>query len=152
MLQFRHYILTSLAFFSACQNSCGFKNLVKFGTRQANFKITLCRSVFNLSWSTSRKHNRGAPFHRKFSSKWLKSERSSQRASPGKSVRMMIRTKLNVTIIVQLFNSISESFYHFKIVLCLQYLCLTKYNKLYCAFGVSIMPKKFFFTSTVQYF
>ena len=53
MYKFRVYIYLIRVPFCACQKSYGFKNLMKLGGGQTNFKITIGRTVFRKSCSTS---------------------------------------------------------------------------------------------------
>ena len=53
MYKFRVYIYLIRVPFCACQKSYGFKNLVKLGVGQTNFKIRLDTRVFKKSCSTS---------------------------------------------------------------------------------------------------
>ena len=48
--------------FCACQKSCGIKNQMKLGRSQTDFKITIGRTVFRKSCSTSKFAGVGAIF------------------------------------------------------------------------------------------
>ena len=65
MYNFRLYIILIRVPFGARQNSYGFKNLVKLGTENFFFKITIGTRVFEKSCSTSPFLTGNRPFSKK---------------------------------------------------------------------------------------
>ena len=80
MCKLRVYIYLIRVPFCACQKSYGFKNMVKLGGGQTNFKITLGTRVFKKSCSTSKLAGVGAVFD-KFHVFFCSKSRACQLAS-----------------------------------------------------------------------
>ena len=80
MYNFNVYILTSLGFCLWCQKCYEFKNLMKLECWQTNFKITIGRTVFRKSCSTSSFAGLGALFD-KFYAVFCSRSGASQLAS-----------------------------------------------------------------------
>ena len=62
MYKFKVHIYLIRVPFCACQKSCGIKNQMKLGRSQTDFKITIGRTVFRKSCSTSKFAGVGAIF------------------------------------------------------------------------------------------